>query len=100
MNNLHIITLNVQGWIDKNKRYRFYQWIKNQKCNIIFLQETHFTDKISKIVLNEISEFAEIFNSFGKSNSKGVSILVKNNLEYSVLKITSSDDGRKVNDIE
>ena len=95
MSDLHVITLNVQGLNDKNKRFRLYEWIKNKKCNIIF-QETHFTEKIKTTVSNEISQIRDIFHSFGSSNGRGVSTLIKSNFEYYVLKNISIDDGRNL----
>lgn len=42
--NIHVLTLNVQGVRDRNKQKRVYEWAKQQKANILFLQETHLTD--------------------------------------------------------
>lgn len=41
--NIHILTLNVQGVCDKCKQQRLFQWAKQQKAKVLFLQETHLT---------------------------------------------------------
>ena len=51
---LHLLTLNVQGIRDKNKQRRFIEWCKQQKADLLFLQETHLTP--------------ELFHSFERKN--------------------------------
>ena len=36
----------------KDKQRRLLQWIKNQNCSIVFLQETHFNNE-SKCFIEE-----------------------------------------------
>ena len=48
LNNIHLCTVNAQGLRDKQKRLRLYEWIKTQKCQIIFIQETHFDKELEK----------------------------------------------------
>jgi len=43
---LHIVTLNSQGLRDFLKRLRCKQWIIQQKVDVVFLKETHFTEDI------------------------------------------------------
>jgi exonuclease III len=40
-NIINFCTLNVNGLQKKDKQRRLLQWIKNQNCSIVFLQETH-----------------------------------------------------------
>ena len=42
---LSIITLNVNGLKDPNKRHRVADWIKKQNPSIGCLQDTHFRTK-------------------------------------------------------
>ena len=53
---LHILTLNVQGIRDKNKQRRLFEWCKNQKADVTFIQETHLTPEL-------FSSFDRKFNS-------------------------------------
>lgn len=75
-NNIHILSLNAQGLRDKTKRGRMLQWLMQQNANILFVQETHFTDELSNLIRKEFSEW-EIYHSYGTSNSKGCSFQKK-----------------------
>ena len=91
---INIITLNVNGSKDRNKRYRIIEWMKSQKCAIGFLQETHF-DEIIERELNNTTEF-DTFCSHGTGASKGVAILIKKTLNYKLIDKYSDDEGRIV----
>jgi len=41
-----IVTLNVNGMSDNNKRNAIYHWCRKKKIDIVCLQETHSTDKV------------------------------------------------------
>ena len=57
--------------------------MKQQKCQILFIQETHFVkEQINKI--NQNCD-ADCYHSFGNSNSRGVSILISKQVEYSII---------------
>ena len=77
--NLHIISLNCQGLGQKQKRERLQLWTKNQKCNILFMQESHFIEKNEKTINCEFD--GKMLHSYGNTQSRGVSIFVKNNLK-------------------
>ena len=98
MTDLHIITLNVQGLRDKNKRFRLYEWLKCQKFHIILLQETHFTTEIINTFKNETQQKFTGYHSFGKSKSCGVSILVNVTLEnhFNMLSCDVDNVGRLI----
>ena len=36
----------------KDKQRRLLQWIKNQNCSIVFLQETHFNNESKCLLKN------------------------------------------------
>ena len=74
--NLHICTANVKGLRDKQKRYRFYEWIKNQKSQITFIQESHFDTALESVISTEIKHF--VFYSHGNSSSRGVATIIDN----------------------
>ena len=48
MNNVcfNVLSLNVRGIRDLNKRKSIFTWVRNQKADIIFLQETFSTPDI------------------------------------------------------
>ncbi|VDI22601.1 receptor-type tyrosine-protein phosphatase T [Mytilus galloprovincialis] len=45
---IHICSLNCQGLGSKDKRQRLHMWMKHQHCNILFIQESHFTVNLEK----------------------------------------------------
>ena len=92
-NNLHLISLNVQGLREKSKRLRLNQWIIQQQTDIAFLQETHFTNDVIK-TLNIDFEDWSLYHSFGTTNCNGVSILISKKLDSSVIDVISDPNGR------
>ena len=76
---VHFISLNVQGLRNKDKRARLGQYIKQQKANFVFIQETHFTIELEYLIKQEFNEFY-IYHSYGTSNSRGCSILISKTL--------------------
>ena len=40
---LHICTLNTKGLQQSEKRKKISEWSSQQKCDILLMQETHFT---------------------------------------------------------
>ena len=52
----HILSLNTQGLRRLQKRRRLYEWLKDQKFDIAFLQKTHFTEDIIQKVNEAISK--------------------------------------------
>ena len=49
---VHLISLNAQGLRNISKRARLKEWIFQQKADIIFLQETHFSLDIELLLKN------------------------------------------------
>ena len=74
VNSLHIITNNIKGMQNKNKRLSIIEYFKNEigKNGILFLQETHSTISDEGKWKDEFS--APAFYSNGTSNSCGVLI--------------------------
>jgi len=74
-NTTHLLSLNCNGLGDKSKRARLLQWLNYQRCDILFIQETHFTPAITMSLENEFIEW-KLLHSFGDSNARGCSILI------------------------
>ena len=91
-NSLHICSLNCQGLGKADKIQRFNQWMKQQKCQICFLQETHFVNE--NIERTNKTLDTKGFHNFGSSNSKGVSILMSNQIDYSIIDQHKDNEGR------
>lgn len=94
-NNLRIISLNVQGLQNFHKRGRTRTWINCQKANIVFLQETHFTENMTRNLNLEWDSW-EMINSYGTSSSRGCSIIIKKSNNYEVIDFIVDENGRYV----
>jgi exonuclease III len=70
------LSLNVRGLGKTKKRISVFRWLKERKSDIVFLQETHITDKVVNTYKHKRKW--PMFCSNGASNSKGVAILSQN----------------------
>ena len=79
-----IISLNVRGIRDQTKRRSIFTYLKDQKANFYFLQETYSDVNDESIWQSEWG--GKILFSHGTHHSKGVCILldptINNNVEY------------------
>ena len=92
MTKLKFCTLNANGLKVKDKFLRVEEWLKSQKADIAFIQETHFNAEIKQTYEN-ISKF-KIFSSYGTTATKGAAILIKNSLNFKIIDETTDTDGR------
>ena len=92
MNNLNIISLNVWGLRETNKRQEMFLWLKNKNPHIIFLQETHCTAEQEDGWRTEWGN--DIFFSNRSAHSGGVCILFMNNLNFNISQILTDKNGR------
>ena len=86
---IHICTLNVQGLKQNDKQIRVAVWCKQQKCDILLMQETHF-----QYNTNFTNFDGKVYASNGESNSRGVAIFFKSNIEYKLINEVKDKDGR------
>ena len=47
---LHLISLTVRGLCDKLKRKKIFLWLRQQKSDIAFLQETYWTQDLEQTI--------------------------------------------------
>ena len=92
---LKIGSINAHGLRDPQKKNNILQWIIDQHFDIIFLQETHLTDK-SFLSTNWDGE---IYLSPGQLHSAGVCTLISKKLSHKLLSNTFDPCGRYVNTI-
>ena len=71
------LSLNVRGLRNREKRRSIFVYLKSQKANVYFLQETFSNSNDEKIWAAEWG--GQIFYSHGSDHSKGVCILIKPN---------------------
>ena len=87
-----IISFNCNGIRDDMKRRQVFNFLRTKGADIILLQEVHSTVNIEKIWESEWGSKA--YFSSGISNSKGVGILLKKNIDFKVYDIKKDSDGR------
>lgn len=92
LNDIHICSVNVKGLRNKEKRLRFYEWVKRQKCDIIYMQETHFDINIENDM--KIESNFDYFYSHGTSNSCGQAILIHKQLNCDIIEEQRDSHGR------
>ena len=51
------------------KRQRLIEWSKQQQCNILLMQETHFSQNIQNKLIQDFK--GSLYQSNGTSNSRG-----------------------------
>ena len=92
---LKVVSLNVRGLNNNQKRRKIFLWLRDLKFDIILLQETFCTSKSERIL--KCSWQGEMFNACSdSSHSRGVAILFRKNLDCKVLNYNTSIDGRKI----
>ena len=86
------ISLNTRGIGNYRKRRTIFTWLRKQKPDVVFLQETHSTQG------NEVSwqrEWgAKLICSHGANNARGVAILIRNNFDCVIKESVIDTNGR------
>ena len=90
---ISIITLNVNGVNDPNKRHRLAEWIQKQDPYICCLQETHFRPKDTYRL--KVREWKNIFQTNGKQKKTGVAIFISDKIVLKI-KITRDKEGHDI----
>ena len=89
---LNIVSANTRGLRQYLKRFDVFDYFKNLNSDIICLQETHLTAKDINMLSKEWN--IEYFIAGNSTNSRGVSILIKNTFEYKVMTCVKDPEGR------
>ena len=80
MDKISLISANVQGLGNAQKRRDVFQFLRQKNASICFLQDTHFTDKQETNIRSEWG-YECYFNCF-TSQSRGVAILFNSNFDF------------------
>ena len=86
------ISLNTRGISNYRKRRTIFTWLRKQKADGIFLQETHSTQGNEACWLKEWG--ATRICSYGANNARGVAILIRNNFDCVVEDSVNDSNGR------
>ena len=92
---LNFESINCRGLNTYEKRLKLYTLLNDSECDIIFLQETHY------ILENEFKYntrwHGTSVHCFSDSvHRRGVSILFRKGLNFDIMNIHRSNDGRKL----
>lgn len=77
-----LISLNVKGISNFQKRRTMFTWCRKRKADIIFLQETHSTINTDAQWKNEWG--AEIITCHGSSNAHGLAVLIRSGFDCTI----------------
>ena len=89
---LQIVSYNVRGLRDNNKRKQVFMYLQKLQVDVVFLQET-FSDKESEFIWR--SEWAgKMIFAHGNNDSRGVTIMFRKNTDVEIGKTTSDKSGR------
>ena len=88
------MSLNVRGIRTFEKRKAVFSWLVNSDADIIFLQETYSTRDIENIWREQWK--GEIFFSHGSNHSRGVLVLIKDNLDFKIHSTKPDAQGRYI----
>ena len=95
-NNLKMVSLNVNGLNNTNKRNKIINKFKREKMQVVLLQETHLSNKEHE-KLKRFGFKNTFYSSYNKqSNRRGVAILVANTTKFELTKEICDKDGRYI----
>lgn len=87
-----IISINTQGLRSDDRRQTAFNFFKRHRHDIIFVQETHWTDE-KKSAIEQDWDGDIIFNH-GTQNACGVAILINARLDYQLQHLKRNSHGR------
>lgn len=94
MNELNIFSWNVKGLGNRLKRMKILSLLKDDKADVVFLQETYLSDtEHTKLKTDWVGQ---VYFSSYKSHSRGTCILVNRDVQFILGKLVTDPNGRFV----
>ena len=90
--NIKCTSHNVHGLNKSIKRRKKFRWLRQQKNQIAFLQETYSSKAVENLWRSESG--GQMFYSHGTNHSKGVMTLISNDLDFEVKRSIHDKNGR------
>ena len=94
MDKVTILSVNAQGLGDKNKRKDVFNYLKDKKASIYFIQDTHFTDIDRKNIYIEFG-YTSFFSNYN-SYSRGVAIFIDKRLDFKMNSVYTDNEGNLI----
>lgn len=92
---VNIVTYNVNGLRNFQKRKKVYHFLKEMRyADIIFLQETHCMIQDEPLWRSQWG--GHVVNSFGESNARGVALLINKKTNCKIVRYKTDINGRFV----
>ena len=91
---IKVLSVNCQGLRDFKKRYDVLEYLNSSDANIFCLQDTHWLSKDVKLIKQIWN--GECLVHGVSTNSRGVAILFKKNIEYEILSHYNDDLGNLI----
>ena len=92
MANVRMISLNVQGLNDNQKKKTSVLLPKQKQFQICLLHETHSSGTIRNFWQNQLGH--NIYFSHGTTASKGVCVIIIKNFKCEITEVISDTEGR------
>ena len=92
---IKVLSANCQGLQNIKKRIDVLSYFKETNANIVCLQDTHLIDDDIMVVKELWNN--DVYLNGGKTNSRGVAILLNNNFEYEILACNKDKNGNYLN---
>ena len=89
---ISIITLNINGLNAPTKRHRLAEWIPKQDPYLCCIQETHFRPNIQ----TKVRGWKNIFHANGRQKKAGIAILISDQIDLKIKKITRDKEGHYI----
>ena len=89
-----VLSQNARGIRTLEKRKAIFSWLLNSVADICFLQESYSTQEVENIWRKQWK--GNMFFSHGSSHSRGVLVLVRDNLDFQLRSIKVDSQGRYV----
>ena len=90
--NLSVVSLNVRGIREQTKRRSIFSYLKDQRANVYFLQETYSEPADENMWINEWG--GKMFFSHGTNHSKGVCTLINPSVNLQIDYSYANTSGR------
>ena len=90
--NFKITSLNIRGLNNQKKRRNVFRWLKRNKTDLCFMQETYSTADIEHIWSNEWG--GQVLYSNGTCHSRGVMILIRPGFDVKINNVETDNIGR------
>ena len=90
----NLISLNVRGIRERDKRKRILEWCKHKKGDIVFLQETYSTPEVEARWRLELD--GSVYFSHGTNHSRGVLVRIASTMNINIREVNIDEEGRYI----